>query len=165
MNAIVSATRDWGIGCNGSLLVRNRADMHRFVQLTTGGIVVMGRKTLESFPGGPLKKRRNIVITHDETYRPEGAECVASPEEALLAVANESPDSVWLIGGASVYEALLPACARAYVTMNDVTAPADAFFPNLDESPDWILESVEEGGATKAGVGFSFLTYRRARVS
>ena len=120
----------------------------------------MGRKTLESFPGGPLKKRRNIVITRDETYCSEGSERVANPGEALSSVANESPDSVWLIGGASVYKALLPACTRVYVTMNDVTVPADAFFPDLDESPDWVLESTEEGGTTTDGVRFSFLTYR-----
>ncbi len=162
MNAIVSATRDWGIGYDGNLLVRNKADMHRFVELTTGGTVIMGRKTLESFPGGPLKRRRNIVITHDETYHPERSERVASPQEALSSVASESPDSVWLIGGASVYRALLPACTRVYVTMNDLVVPADTFFPNLDESPDWILESTEDGGTTADGVRFSFLTYRHA---
>ncbi len=165
MNAIVSVTREWGIGRDGHLPVRNRADMRRFVRLTMGGTVVMGRKTFETFPGGPLKGRRNIVMTRDDGYRREGVERVASPEEALSLVSAEEPDSVWLIGGASVYNALLPACTRVYVTMNDTSVPADTFFPDLDENPDWVLESEEEGGTTEEGIAFSFRTYRLAKAA
>ena len=72
MNAIVAVCRNWGIGYQGALLVHSKVDMHRFVELTMGGTVVMGRKTLESFPGGPLKGRRNVVISHDPSALPEG---------------------------------------------------------------------------------------------
>ncbi len=160
MNAIVSVTSDWAIGKDGSLLVRNKADMQRFVALTMGGTVVMGRKTLESFPGGPLKGRRNVVISHQRGYAPEGVEVVHSPEEALAAVAANDPDSVWLIGGESVYRALLERCERAYVTKNEYVREADAWFPDLDKDSSWQVESREEGGVTKAGVPFDYVTYR-----
>ena len=160
MDAIVSVTRDWGIGKDGQLIVRNRADMRRFVALTKPGTVIMGRATFESFPGGPLKGRRNIVLSRNESYSPEGVEVVHSAPEALCAVSGD--EHVWLIGGDSVYRLLLEACERIYVTKNDVTCEADAFFPDLDASPDWEIESTEEGGVTEDGVAFSFVTYVRA---
>ena len=164
MNAIVSITRDWGIGMRGKLLVRNRADMRRFVALTTGGTVIMGRTTFESLPGGPLKGRRNLVLSRNESYSPEGAEVVHSASQALEAVSGDDPEHVWLIGGDSVYRLLLDECERVYVTKNDVVAEADAFFPNLDELDGWEIESVEEGGVTEAGVPFEFVTYVRAHA-
>ena len=85
MNAIVSVTSDWAIGNAGSLIVRNREDMRRFVRLTTGGTVLMGRVTFESFPNGPLKGRRNVVVTRDVGYATThpGIECAGSIDEAL----------------------------------------------------------------------------------
>ena len=163
MNAIVSVTNDWGIGLDGRLLVRNRDDMRRFVALTMDGTVIMGRTTLESFPQGPLKGRRNVVLSRNESYSPEGVEVVHSASEALAAVADDDPDSVWLIGGESVYRLLLPYCERVYVTKNDTEVPADAYFPNLDESDDWEVDYCEEGGMTSAGIPFEFITYRKAQ--
>ena len=163
MNAIVSVAQDWGIGKDGQLIVANRADMRRFVALTKPGTVVMGRTTFESFPGGPLKGRRNVVLSRNESYSPEGVEVVHSASEALRAVSGDDPESVWLIGGDSVYRLLLDACERVYVTKNDVTCEADAFFPDLDASPDWEIESTEEGGVTEEGVPYEFVTYVRAR--
>lgn len=162
MNAIVSVTSDWGIGHQGALLVRNRADMQRFVELTMGGTVLMGRVTFESLPGGPLKGRRNVVVTRDQQYaeRHEGIECASSPEEALALAATDDPDTVWLIGGERLYRALLGQCKRVFVTRNKTTVPADAFFPDLDADTSWELESIEEGGVTKSGVPFDFATYR-----
>ena len=158
MNAIVSVTNDWAIGKDGGLLVRNKADMRRFVELTMGGTVVMGRKTLESFPGGPLKGRRNVVVSRQAGYAPAGVEVVGSPEAALEAVAGDK--DVWLIGGESVYRALLDACERVYVTRNDCVREADAWFPNLDEDPTWEVEGRKDGGVTAAGVPFEYMTYR-----
>ncbi|MBQ9316870.1 MAG: dihydrofolate reductase [Atopobiaceae bacterium] len=162
MNAIVSVTSDWAIGNEGGLIVRNRADMRRFVSLTMGGTVLMGRTTFESFPGGPLKGRRNVVVTRDRQYtlRHEGVECANSLDEALDLVAADDPDTVWLIGGESLYRALLAHCDRCFVTRNRVVVAADAFFPDLDADPSWELESVEEGGETSEGVRFDFATYR-----
>lgn len=162
MNAIVAVCSDWGIGFQGALLIHSKVDMHRFVELTMGGTVVMGRKTLESFPGGPLKGRRNIVITHNPEVLPEGVVSVDSPAAALEAIATDDPNKVWLIGGESVYRALLPQCARAYVTKFDIEKPADAFFPNLDDDPAWTVEHEEDAGVTTKGTHFSFVTYARA---
>ncbi|SES62901.1 dihydrofolate reductase [Olsenella sp. KH3B4] len=161
MNAIVAVCSDWGIGHKGALLVHSKADMHRFVELTMGGTVVMGRHTLESFPGGPLKGRRNVVITHNPAALPEGVVGVESPAAALEAVAADDPNKVWLIGGESVYRALLDKCTRVFVTKFDVEKPADAFFPNLDDDPAWKVESVQDGGTTTKGTHFSFVTYAR----
>jgi dihydrofolate reductase len=160
MNAIVSVTRDWGIGNEGKLLVRNRDDMRRFVDLTMGGTVLMGRATFESFPGGALKGRRNVELTRQRGYAAEGIETYPNADEALAALESEDPDSVWLIGGETVYRDLLPRCTRAYVTRNDVVLPADAFFPDLDADPGWQVEETREGGVTKAGVPFEYVTYR-----
>lgn len=169
MDAIVSVTRDWAIGRDGALLVRNKADMHRFVELTRGCTCVMGRKTYESFPGGPLKGRRNVIVTHDAGYVPPKAEglsagtsvdVVTSPQAALDATAADA--RVWLLGGESLYRALLPCCSSCYVTRNDVVVPgADAFFPNLDDHPTWTLAEREDGGVTSAGVAFDFARYDR----
>ena len=172
MDAIVSVTRDWGIGLDGGLAVANRADMRRFVQLTCGGrrpkdavqgeilgTVLMGRKTFESFPNGALKARRNLVLTRDGHYVAPGAEVVTSIEEALELLTDTDPDTVWLIGGESLYRQLLPCCHRVHVTMNDVVVPVDAYFPNLDDDPAWVLVREEDGGITEEGVPFTYRTY------
>lgn len=166
MNAIVSVTSDWAIGNAGGLIVRNREDMRRFVRLTMGGTVLMGRVTFESFPNGPLKGRRNVVVTRDASYAAThpGIECAGGIDEALALVASDDPEHVWLIGGERLYRSLLGRCARCYVTRNRITVAADAYFPNLDEDDAWELSSVEEGGVTDEGVPFDFATYRNLRI-
>ena len=159
--AIVAVCDDWGIGLDGGMVVENREDMRHFVACTTGHPVIMGRKTLESFPGGrPLKNRRNIVLTRDRTFSPDGVEVVHSVEEALSAVANE--EEAWVIGGGQVYELLLPHCEKAVVTRNHCVRESDTFFPNLDSLPDWKLTDAREGGVTPENVPFDFATYCRA---
>ena len=162
MRAIVAVTSNWAIGCKGRLLISNKADMHHFVQHTRGGTVIMGRTTLESFPGSnPLPKRRNIVLTRDASWSCEGVEVVHSVSQALEAVATENPNDVWCIGGMSVYEQMLPYCSEVIVTMHDVVVPADAFFPNLDEDPSWTVCTSAQGGVTPEGISFHFVTYQR----
>ncbi len=161
MRAIVAACADWGIGYEGQLLVKNKADMKHFVHCTTGGCVIMGRKTLQSFPGGrPLKMRRNIVLTHDGSNLDPGAETVSSVDEALAAVKDLDPDTVWVIGGETVYRELLPFCTEAIVTKNDCIRPADAFFPDLDEDPAWEVAETGDAGTTDEGIPYAFITYR-----
>lgn len=105
LSAIVAVCDDWGIGCEGDMVVSNRADMRHFVVCTKGCPVIMGRKTLLSFPGGrPLKNRRNIVLTRDEDFAVEGVDVVHSIDEALAAVADEPV--AWVIGGGDVYRQL-----------------------------------------------------------
>ncbi|MBQ6395891.1 MAG: dihydrofolate reductase [Atopobiaceae bacterium] len=173
MNAIVSVCEDWGIGLRGRLLVPNTGDMRRFRELTSAGegvvpVVVMGRKTAESFPGGrPLPKRRNIVLTRNPAWQREGFEVVHSVQELqeLLGQGSAYGEDaredapVWLIGGEVVYRLLLPLCERVYVTKNDCIREADAFFPDLDADPEWEIESMEPGGTTEEGVEYRFVTY------
>ena len=160
MNAIVVADRNWAIGRNNGLLFSLPGDMKHFRTLTSGGTVIMGRRTLDSFPGGrPLPKRRNIVITRDPDFCRDGCEVVHSPEEAL-ALAGDG-DDVWLIGGGSIYAALLGRCRRACVTRVDTAAPeADVFFPDLDALPGWTVGHTGEP-ITENGLTYRFVDYIR----
>jgi len=154
MNAIVAVDKHWAIGQNGDLLFSLPTDMKRFRTLTTGGTVIMGRKTLDSFPGGkPLPKRRNIVITRSPDFQREGAEVVSSLEAAVALAAGTEEDKLWVIGGGSVYAAMLPLCKRVFLTKVDAAANTpDTFFPDLDALPNWEVEhvgdTVEENGFT-----------------
>lgn len=144
MNLIVAVDKNWGIGCKNELLVSIPADMRFFRKETTNKVVVMGRRTLESFPNGqPLKNRVNIVITKKHVEIP-GAIVVHSVEEALEVVKDYSSGDVYVIGGASIYEQMLPHCDKAFVTKVDFSYAADSYFPNLDEKPEWILEEESE---------------------
>ena len=152
MNAIVVVDQNWAIGRGNDLLFSLPTDMKRFRSLTLGGTVLMGRKTLDSFPGGkPLPKRRNIVITRQSGFSRDGAETVPSPQAALDAVKGLAPDSVWVIGGGSIYAALLKHCRRVYLTKVEAAASnPDTFFPNRDQLPEWSAEHagdpIEENG-------------------
>lgn len=165
MNAIVVADRSWAIGRDGGLLFSLPTDMKRFRSLTMGGAVILGRKTLESFPGGrPLPKRKNIVITRRKDLQVEGAVVVSSLAEALDAAGDTPPDQIWVIGGGSVYTALLERCKRVYLTKVDAQADdPDTFFPNLDKLPGWEVEHesepVEENGLT-----FRFVEYINQKI-
>ena len=165
MNAIVVADRSWAIGRDGGLLFSLPTDMKRFRSLTMGGAVILGRKTLESFPGGrPLPKRKNIVITRRKDLQVEGAVVVSSLAEALDAAGDTPPDQIWVIGGGSVYTAMLERCKRVYLTKVDAQAEdPDTFFPNLDKLPGWGVEHesepVEENGLT-----FRFVEYINQKI-
>lgn len=159
MKAILSADKNWGIGCQNKLLIQIPSDMKFFREKTAGRTVVMGRKTLESLPGGqPLKNRRNIVLTKNPEFTVRGAEVVHSAEELREVLGDEG--EVYVIGGGAIYELLLPYCDTVYVTKIDFAYQADTFFPNLDESPEWRLaeESEEQ---TCFDIEFTFRTYRR----
>jgi dihydrofolate reductase len=163
MNMILSADQNWGIGCNNKLLVSIPSDMKFFRSETTGKVVVMGRKTLESFPGGmPLKNRTNIVLTHDPDYNGRGALVVNSREELLQELKNYKDEDIYIIGGETVYRMMLPYCDTIHVTKIDFAYEADTFFPNLDEMPEWeITASSEE--QTYFDLEYTFLKYERKK--
>ena len=145
MNLIVAVDRDWSIGNDGRLLVRIPADQQLFMRETTGKTVIMGRKTLESLPGGlPLAKRENIVLSKDESFRVKGASVARTVEEALELVKDKNPRDVFVIGGESIYRQFLPYCQTAHVTWIDYRYDADTRFPNLDEEPGWRLAQESE---------------------
>lgn len=164
MKAILSADRNWGIGYRNKLLVSLPSDMRFFRETTTGHVVVMGRKTLESFPGGqPLKNRTNIVLTRDRNYRAPGAVIVHGLDELQEELKKYDSDEVYVIGGGKVYELLLPYCDTAYVTRIDFAYQADTWFPDLDNDPDWRLaeESEEQ---TCFDIEYVFRRYERIRL-
>ncbi len=163
MNLIVAADRNWGIGNKGDLLVRIPADHKMFRQETVGKVVVLGRKTMDTFPGGrPLKDRTNIVLTRNPSYQNGDAVIVHSVKELLETLKAYDSDDVYIIGGTSVYEQLLPYCDTVYVTKIDFAYQADTFFPNLDESSEW-ERAYEREEQTCFDIEFTFRRYERIR--
>ena len=163
MNIIVAADSNWGIGKNNQLLVSIPADMKMFRQETTGKVVVMGRKTLESFPNGlPLKNRTNIVLTGNKNYKANGAIIVHTIEELLEEIKKYPSDEVYCIGGDSVYKQLLPYCDTAHVTKIDFAYEADSHFPNLDEMPEWTI-TAESEEQTYFDLEYTFVKYERVK--
>lgn len=157
MNLIVAVDQNWAIGKDGDQLVYISEDLKRFKALTLGHPVILGRKTLATFPGGrPLKGRRNLILSTNPAYSVENAEVLPSVE-ALLEIA---PEDAFVIGGESVYRALLPHCRTAYVTKIDAAFPADRYFPDLDEDPAWVLKEQSEE-MEQDGLKFRYLTYTR----
>ncbi|HJB46836.1 MAG TPA: dihydrofolate reductase [Candidatus Mediterraneibacter surreyensis] len=161
MKAILAADKNWGIGYNNHLLVSIPSDMKFFRQTTTGKVVVMGRKTLESFPNGmPLKNRTNIVLTGNQNYQVKDAIVVHSEDELMEELKKYDTDDIYVIGGESVYRMMLPYCDTAYVTKIDRAFQADTFFPNLDEMDEWeMTEESEE--QTCFDLEFCFTKYER----
>ena len=158
MIAIVAVERGWGIGMEGKLLLRNPADMKRFKERTMGHPVILGRKTLESFPGGkPLPGRDNLVLSRTRETAPEGVRLFRDVDSLLAA----APEDSFVIGGGEVYRQMLPFCDEAQVTYVDAALEADAFFPNLDDDRSWQLAESEGPYETPTGQPFWFRTYRR----
>ena len=161
MNLIVAVDRNWAIGHKNRLLVKIPNDHRRFRQMTIGKVIVMGRKTLESFPGGqPLEKRTNIVLTSNRDYRAKGVVLVHSLEELKEVLQEYAPEDIFVIGGGTIYEQLLPWCTVAHVTKIDHQYQADTWFPNLEQDSLW--ELVEEGEEqTCFNIEYCFQTYKR----
>ncbi len=135
--------------------------MKFFREMTTDHVIVMGRKTLESFPNKmPLSKRTNIVLTTNKDYNAHGAIVVGSKEELLDELEEYNSDDIFIIGGESIYRMMLPYCDTAYVTKLDYAYEADTFFPNLDQMEDWeLVEESEE--QTFFNIEFTFRTYKK----
>lgn len=162
MNLIASADENWGIGSNGQLLVRIPDDMRFFREITAGKTVVMGRKTLESFPGGILKDRVNIVLTRDRNYKAPGAVLVHSLEELHRELERYRREDIYVIGGESVYRQLLDECDTAYITKIDFAYQADTYFPDLDKKEEWEL-TAESEEQTYFDIIYFFRKYERRK--
>ncbi len=161
MNLIAAVDRNWAIGRAGRLLVSIPSDRETFRRETVGKAVIMGRKTLESLPGGqPLAKRTNIVLSRDPDYRMKGALVCGSVEEALKAAAGFAPQDVFVIGGQETYEAFLPYCDTAYITYIDYEYQADTYLRDLDADPAWSMET-ESDELTYFNLCYTFRRYVR----
>ena len=158
MDLIVAVYDDWGIGADGDQPVALTADRKFFRKTTAGSTVIVGRKTVGSFPGQqPLPKRRNILLTRQDIAVP-GFEIAHSPGEALELCGDD--ERVFVIGGGSIYRQMLPQCRRAYITKVHCTPASDTFFPDLDESPEWKLTELLESGE-EDGVAYEMCLYER----
>ena len=155
MNLIVAVDKNWAIGRDGDQLIYIPEDLKHFKALTTGHPVILGRKTLATFPGGrPLKGRRNLILSRDPAFAPEGAEVFPDLDRLLSA----APADSFVIGGASVYRTLLDRCDTAYITRIDASFPADKYFPDLDADPRWKIKEISEPMEYE-GISFRYYTY------
>ncbi len=163
MNAIVAVDNNWAIGCKNSLLVRIPADHKNFRQETTGKVVVLGRKTLETFPQGmPLPNRINIILSTNPDYKVKDAVVVHSKEELDTELKKYPTEDVYIIGGESVYRMMLPACDVVHVTKIDHDYEADAYFPNLDKDDEWEI-TAESEEQTYFDLPYYFVKYERRK--
>lgn len=146
MNAYIVADQRWAFGRNGGVLFSIPTDLERFHSLTRNGTVILGPERLKFYTGGqPLPERRNIIVTRDPSALPEGTEGVSSPEEALALAGGPEKEDLWIIGGGSIYAALLDRCRRVYLTRVETRVQeSDTFFPNLDKLPNWEVSSTGE---------------------
>ena len=165
MNLIAAVDQNWAIGNKNELLVRIPADQKFFRETTTGKVVVMGRKTLESFPNGlPLKKRTNIVLTSNGDYQVKDAIIVHTIKELLEELKKYNNEEIFVVGGESIYRQLEPYCDTAYITKIDQAFQADTYFPNLDQIEGW--KQVDESEEyTCFDLEYVFSKYERKAVS
>ncbi len=161
MNIFVAVDSNWAIGCKNSLLVSIPADHKNFWKETVGKVVVLGRKTLATFPQGmPLKNRTNIILSTNPDYRVKDAVVVHSKEELLGELTKYPSEDIYIIGGESVYRMMLPYCDVAHVTKIDHAYEADTYFPNLDEDEEWVITADSEE-QTYFDVAYRFVKYER----
>jgi dihydrofolate reductase len=158
MKLIAAVSRDWAIGNGPKLLFHIPEDLHRFQALTTGGTLVMGRKTMDTMPGGKsLPRRTTVVLTRNREYRREDVLVVHSVAELL---SLSLPEPVFVAGGGEIYSLLLPYCDEAYLTLVDAAPEADVYFPRLDQDPQWVLTECSEEKNWK-NLPFRFCKYQK----
>lgn len=161
MNLIVNVDKNWAIGYKGKLLVSIPEDMKFFRSETMGKVVVLGRKTLDTFPGGlPLKNRTNIILTRNPEFTAKDAVICHSVEETLETLKQYPSEDIYIIGGDAIYREFLPYCDVAHVTRMDHAYEADAWFPNLENDPEWELTGQSEE-KTYFDLEFTFCRYER----
>lgn len=163
MNLIVAVDKNWGIGSKNKLLVTIPSDMKFFRETTSGKVVVLGRKTLETFPNGlPLKNRTNIVLTNNKDFQAKGAIICHTVDEVLEELKKYNDEDIYIIGGGTVYRQFLPYCNVAHITKIDHAFEADTYFPNLDEMEEWEVTADSEE-QTYFDLEFQFVKYERVR--
>ena len=161
MNLIAAVDKNWAIGNKGQLLVSIPQDQKMFRDQTLGKVIVMGRKTLESLPGGqPLYGRTNIVLSTDPAYQVKGATVCHSLEEVQDLLTSYHSDDVYIIGGESIYRQFLPFCEEAQITWIDFAYAADTHFPNLDQDNSWELAE-ESDEQTYFDLCYEYRLYKR----
>lgn len=161
MKAIVAVDQNWGIGKSGQLLMHLPGDLKYFKEKTMGKTIIVGRKTLESFPGGrPLPGRKNIVLSENQEYDPQNCLVCNDLDSIFAQIANIDGEDIFVVGGACIYEMFLPYCDEIFITRIQESFEADKHFPNLDLMDDfektWMSQPIEE-----KGVQYHFEKYSR----
>ena len=163
MNVMVAADQNWAIGKDGDLLVSIPANMKMFREETAGKVVVLGRKTLETFPNGlPLMNRTNIILTENREFKAKGAIVCHSLEEALEELKKYDDEDIYVIGGESIYKQFMPYCNVAHVTKIDYSYQVDRYFPNLDEMNEWVI-TADSDELTYFDLEYTFVKYEKIR--
>ena len=158
MDLIVAVYDDWGIGKDGTQPIALSTDRKFFRETTRGAMVIVGRKTIDDFPGKkPLPGRVNVALTRSDAEIPGFTVCHSPEEAAQLA---KTAEKAMVIGGGTVYRQMLDSCDRAYVTKVHVTPESDTFFPNLDEDENWKLSEVLQSGEEN-GIAYEMCLYKK----
>ena len=158
MELIVAVYDDWGIGKDGTQQVALSADRRFFRETTRGAMVIVGRRTIEDFPGQkPLPGRINVALTRSNGEIPGFTVCKSPEEAAELA---KTAERAMVIGGGSIYKQMLPMCDKAYITKVHICPESDTYFPNLDEDPAWKLTQVLQSGE-EDGIAYEMCLYER----
>ena len=160
MELIVAVYDDWGIGKDGTQPIALSADRKFFRETTRGAMVIVGRRTIEDFPGQkPLPGRVNVVLTRSNLDLPGFTVCHSPDEVAQLA---KTAQRAMVIGGGSIYRQMLQYCDTAYVTKVHCTPESDTFFPNLDDAPDWAMTQILQSGEEN-GIAYEMCLYKRKK--
>ena len=163
MKCIAAVDSNWAIGFKGKLLVSIPNDQKMFRNETSGKVIVLGRKTLETFPNGlPLKNRTNIILSHNKDYNVKDAVVVHDDDELFALLKQYDTDDIYIIGGQSVYERYYRYCDTAIITKIDQAYESDAFFPNLDKDEDWEMVAESEE-FTYFSVEYTFREYKNKK--
>ncbi len=164
MNIIVAVSSNWGIGKNNGLLFNIPEDMKFFREMTMNKVVVMGRKTLESFPQKkPLPKRTNIVLSRNADFAPDGVLVCHSIEALFKELKKYDTEDIFIIGGEQIYREMIPFCSRAYITQVEHEADADSFLPDFTKLHSWELEDISPK-LSDNGYTFTFNVYKNNAV-
>ncbi len=158
MKLIVAVYDDWGIGRDGTQPIALSDDRKFFRETTRGAMVIVGRRTIEDFPGQkPLPGRVNVALSRNTKEIPGFTLCKSAEEAAELA---KRAEKCFVIGGGSVYRQMLEYCDAAYITKVHAAPESDTFFPNLDENPDWCMAEILQSGEEN-GISYEMLLYKR----
>jgi len=163
MNLVAATDINWAIGNKGNLLVSIPNDQKMFRELTTGKVIVLGRKTLATFPQGlPLMNRTNIILTRNPDFKVKGALVAHSVDELMEMLKDYKSEDVYVVGGESIYKQLLPYCDTAHITKIDYPYTADSYFPNLDKDPEWTI-TADSDEMTYFDLPYTFYRYERVK--
>ena len=165
MNFIVAVDQNWGIGRGGALLQPISADLKQFKEKTMNRVVILGRKTLQTFPGGrPLTGRTNIILTRQENFSVKGGIVCHSYAELFTLLASYRKNDIFIIGGGEIYNELIPYCSIGYITKIHKSYAADTSIMNLDTKQNWRIVKEEGPYRFQKDIYYTYLEYHNSEA-